>query len=93
MKKFALICLLTVIIFVILTLSTASLQRKVDGNDIFGFPAAFYIRYGGMVSPAPTTEMTRFILLNLVLDIVAASIIAMLFFGIYPKIKKMFIKR
>lgn len=90
MRKIILLSLLTVAIFVILTFSTASLKRQVDGNDAYGFPARFYILYSEMVYPAPTSEMTRFIFLNLVLDIVFSFTITILFFAIYKKLKKRF---
>lgn len=93
MKKFTVIFLLTTIIFIVLTFSTASLQMKVDGNDMYGFPAAFYILYGGMVSPTPTTEMTRFIFLNLVFDIAVAFIMAVIVLIVYRKVIKKLIKR
>jgi hypothetical protein len=92
MRKTIWISLLTVSVFTVLTLSTASLHRQVDGNDAYGFPARFYILYSEMVYPAPASEMTRFIFLNLVIDIVFAFIITMLIFGIYKKLKKMFIR-
>lgn len=88
MKNILLICLLTVIIFTVLTFSTASLQRQVDGNDSYGFPAAFYILYSEMVYPAPAEDMTRFVFLNLVLDVAVAFLIALSIYGIYQKMKK-----
>lgn len=91
MKNILVICLLTVIIFTILTFSTASLQRQVDGNDTYGFPAAFYILYSEMVYPAPTEKMTHFVFLNLVLDVAVSFVIAISISGIYHKVKKKFI--
>ncbi|HEY1192752.1 hypothetical protein [Flavobacterium sp.] len=88
MKKIISICLFTVITFTVLTFSTASLQRQVDGSDRYGFPASFYILYSEMVYPAPIEEMTRFIFLNLVLDIVVAFLITVILLGIYQKIIK-----
>lgn len=92
MRKIIWISLLTGPVFTVLTLSTASLHRQVDGSDSYGFPARFYTIYSEMVYPAPASDMTRFIFLNLVIDIVFAFIITMLIFGIYKKLKKMLIR-
>lgn len=88
MRKFIFISLLTIGVFVTLTFSTASLQRKVDGNDMFGFPVAFYVRFSEMVSPNPTAEMYRFSYTNLLFDIAIAYIITILISLIYKKLKK-----
>lgn len=88
MKKIIFICLFTIITFTVLTFSTASLQRQVDGNDRYGFPASFYILYSEMVYPAPVEDMNRFVFLNLVLDIVVAFGITIIILGIYKKIIK-----
>ncbi|MFD2942157.1 hypothetical protein [Flavobacterium notoginsengisoli] len=93
MKKFIVIILLTIIIFTILTFSTASLEMKVDGNDMYGFPASFYVLYGGMVAPTPTSEMTNFVFLNLVLDIAVAFILAVIVLMFYQKVTKKFVKK
>lgn len=91
MKNILLISLFTVIIFIVLTFSTASLMRQVDGNDMYGFPVAFYILYSGMVYPTPTTEMTNFIFFNLILDIAVAFVIAIIIIAVFQKIKKKFV--
>jgi hypothetical protein len=88
MKKIIFICLFTILIFTVLTFSTATLERQVDGSDRYGFPASFYILYSEMVYPAPVEDMTRFVFLNLVLDIVVAFVITIIILGIYKKIIK-----
>jgi len=92
MKKFLLLVISTAIIFTVLTYSTASLQRQVDGSDRYGFPASFYVLYSEMVYPTPIEEMTNFIFLNLVFDIAVAFLITIILFGIYKRSKKLFIR-
>ncbi|MFC0779508.1 hypothetical protein [Flavobacterium sp. HJSW_4] len=92
MKKTLLLIFSTAVVFTVLTFSTASLQRQVDGSDRYGFPASFYVLYSEMVYPTPVEEMTNFIFLNLVFDIVIAFLITIILFGIYKKTKKLFLK-
>ncbi|SFC51689.1 hypothetical protein SAMN05216297_10197 [Flavobacterium phragmitis] len=92
MKKLIVLFLLTILIFTVLTFSTASLQMKVDGNDMYGFPASFYVLYGGMMTPSPTVEMTSFHFLNLVLDIAVAFILAVIVLMFYQRVVTKLIK-
>lgn len=53
----------TVLLFVILTVVTASIETPFDGNDNFGFPVRFYKIYGGKRSFYPPNEFSAVMLL------------------------------
>jgi len=52
-----------VLLFVVLTAVTASIETPFDGNDNFGFPFRFYTIYGGKRSFYPPNEFSAFMLL------------------------------
>ena len=53
MKKYLALCILTIIIFRALTISTAKIDTAFYGDDSYGFPLTYFIRFGGMCSPCP----------------------------------------
>lgn len=87
MKGFLALCILTIIIFATLTISTAKIETPVDGNDTYGFPLTFFIRFSGMCSPCPPnpTETSYW---KLFVDIVAAFLIAVVILTVYTRLRK-----
>ncbi len=63
MKRILLILSFTVLLFVVLTLFTASIEIPFDGNNNFGFPFRFYKIYGGKRSFYPPNEFSVVMLL------------------------------
>jgi len=63
MKRTLLILSFPVLLFVVLTAVTASIETPFDGNDNFGFPFLFYTIYGGKRSLYPPNEFSAFMLL------------------------------
>lgn len=87
MKKYLVFCILTIIVFGVLTISTAKIETPSDGNDSYGFPLTFLIRLGGKRSPNPI-GWTEISYLKLLLDIVVAFLLAIIVWTIYVKLRK-----
>ena len=86
--KYGLIILgLTVVIFLILTFSTAEVETPFDGDDTYGFPLTFFIRFSGMCKPCPPNETETFYL-KLLVDILFALLLAILVLAGFKKAKK-----
>jgi hypothetical protein len=87
MKKYITISLLTAGLFITLTLKTATLKGGSDGDDTYGFPLTFYIRYSGMCDPCPPNPQTMSVnTWPLIIDIVVSFIGALLIWKIIYKI-------
>lgn len=87
MKKYVAIGILSVVIFSILTVSTAKIETPADGNDSFGFPGTFFIRFGGK-GMNDLTKLSEIFYLNLLIDVVVALIIATLIRMVYVMLRK-----
>jgi len=72
MKRFITICILTILIFATLTISTARIEGPSDGDDIYGYPVTFFIQHSGMCSPCPP-DMTEIHYGKLILDLLFAA--------------------
>ena len=94
MKKYLILCLLTIVSFVILTISTAKLGRHYDGNDFYGFPLTFHTKFSEVVSPVPTSKMdlTRTNYLFLVIDVLFAFLLSFSILRIVKYLKLRFQK-
>lgn len=87
MKKYFALCILTIIIFGTLTISTAKIETPFDGNDTYGFPLTFFIRLGGKRFPDPE-NWTEIFYLKLLVDIVVAFLLSIIVRTIYTKLRK-----
>jgi hypothetical protein len=87
-KKLLIICALSIAIFIAMTISTAKLESAFDGNDTYGFPLTFFIRFSGMCEPclpgAPESEIFYW---RLLVDLLTAAIIPVLSWAIFNKVK------
>lgn len=72
MKKIILILVWTALLFLGLTIVTASIEAPSDGNNSFGFPFTFYRVYGGKRTYYHPDD---FSILTLLLDVLCAGII------------------
>jgi hypothetical protein len=86
-KKYIALCILTIIIFAALNISTATFETATDGNDTYGFPLTFLTRLGGKRFPNPAygTEISY---LNLLIDLAVAFLLAIIARAIYTKLRK-----
>lgn len=87
MKRLLALCILTVIIFATLTISTAKVETPVDGNDTYGFPLTFFIRFSGMCLPCPPNP-TETSYLKLLVDIAVAFLFAVICWTAYIRFGK-----
>ena len=87
MKKYLVICILTIIIFGTLTILTAKIETSFDGDNTFGFPLTFLIRLGGKHFPIPEswTEISYY---KLFVDIAIAFLFAIIVWTVYTKLRK-----
>jgi hypothetical protein len=82
MKKTISIGLLSILVFIILSLTTAKWETIVDGNDTVGFPMTFYIKFSNMCFDCPT-KPTEFNYINLTIDLIFAGLLGLaIFIGI-----------
>ena len=72
MRRILFIAGFSVLLFVVLTCVTASIETPSDGNDTFGFPFRFYKIYGGKRSFYPPNE---FSVVMMLLDVVIATLV------------------
>ena len=86
MRKLILIIVLTILVFSILTISTAEILTHVDGNDTIGFPFVYQIRYGGKCSPCPPNRVTMDYL-KLTADIVFSATISIILLTVFARVK------
>lgn len=87
MKKYLPLCILTIIVFGTLTISTAKIETPIDGEDTYGFPLTFFIRFSGMCSPCPPNP-TEIYYLQLVADVAVAFLLSLIIWTIYTKLRK-----
>ena len=88
MKKLIPVCILTIILFGILTIKTAKIEGPSDGDDLYGFPFTFFIRFSGNCDPCPPNPIeTEIYFLQLLLDLLFAAIIPILGWAIFAKVK------
>ncbi len=87
MNKYLAICILTIVTFLTLTISTAKTETAFDGNNSYGFPLTFFTSLGGKRFPTPTSGSELFYV-NLLFDVTVAVIIAFLIWTIYTTTRK-----
>ncbi|OQP57264.1 hypothetical protein A3860_11965 [Niastella vici] len=88
-KILLIISVLTIVLFSYLTISTAEIRSGSDGEDTYGYPLTFFIRFSGECDPclpdAPETEIN---FLKLLLDLLFAAIFPILGWAFIIKVKK-----
>ena len=92
MKKYLALCILTIIIFGTLTISTAKIETPFDGNDTFGFPLTFLIRLGGKRFPNPE-NWTEIFYYKLIVDIAVAFLLAIIVWTVHTKSRKTLVEK
>jgi|GEM_PF-3004653 len=87
MKKYIILCVLTILIFGALNFLTTKDQRPVDGNYFLGFPLTFHIESSEMVDPAPQSaeDLVRNNYLFLVIDVLFAFVISYILWILYQR--------
>jgi len=86
MKKALLFLGLTTFVFVAITLSTSKIETPFDGDDTYGFPVTYFIRFSGMCDPCPPNP-TETYYLKLLVDILFAAGIAAVGWIFFKKLK------
>jgi hypothetical protein len=76
MKRNIFIVILSLVVFVAITILTADEQQMVDGDNRYGFPITFYIEYSRMCDPCPD-NYTELNYLNVIADLLFASILSL----------------
>jgi hypothetical protein len=85
LKKYLTLCILTIIIFTVLTILTAKIQIPSDGNDSYGFPFEFYKIYGGKRDYYPPNE---FSIIKMTIDIIVAGFISSFIILVFKKVRQ-----
>ena len=91
MKKVLLISMLSLATFVTATLATAKIETPFDGDDTYGYPFTFFVRFSGMCNrcpPNPTEIKFTALLIDLALAITAGYSIYLLAVKIYCSLRK-----
>jgi hypothetical protein len=74
MKRAISISILIVIIFAVVVILTAKMERLVDGNDVYGYPLVFLTEYGGLVADRGF-KPSSFNFLNLIIDLLPVTVV------------------
>ena len=80
------ISILSIVIFILLTLGSAKIETPFDGNDTIGFPLTFYFQNSGECDPCPANPIQVYYF-YLLIDIITATIISALIWKLWLKIK------
>ncbi len=91
MKKYLAPGILTIIVFGVATISSAKIETPIDGDDTYGFPLTFFIRFSGMCTACPPNP-TEIFYLKLLLDIFIAFLFALLIWTAYIGLTKKYRK-
>jgi hypothetical protein len=86
MKKIFAVFLWSTFSFVVLTLTTAKIETPFDGDDNYGFPFTFFVRFSGMCKPCPPNP-TETKISYLLIDILFSIIVGLLLWFVARKIK------
>jgi hypothetical protein len=86
-KNYLAVCILTIVVFGTLTISTAKIETPIDGIDTYGFPLTFFIRNDGMCLPC-LTEPTETYYWKLLVDIAVAFLLSIIIWFFYTKLRK-----
>jgi hypothetical protein len=65
------------------------MERLVDGNDVYGYPLVFLTEYGGLVANRGF-KPSSFNFLNLIIDLLPITVLALLIESIIKKLKSKF---
>ena len=85
MKTWIQILILTIITFTIITLVTMKIETPFDGNDTYGFPFTFHIKWSGMCFDCPENP-TETYYGYLLIDFIISGIIG---FGLLKLFKRL----
>jgi len=69
MKRVFRTSILIIILFAVITILTAKIERPFDGNNSYGFPVVFLTEYSLMVLDLDQVTPPSFNFLNLLLDL------------------------
>ena len=86
MKTVIQILILTIIIFVVITLVTMKIETPFDGNDTYGFPLTFHIKWSGMCFECPENP-TETNYGYLFIDFLIAFLISIGFWKLFNNLK------
>jgi hypothetical protein len=86
MKNWIQILILTIILFIFFTLVTMKIETPFDGNDAYGFPFTFHIKWSGMCNKCPENE-TETNYLYFIIDFIIVGFISFGIWNFYQKIK------
>ena len=86
MKTVIQILILTIIIFVVITLVTMKIETPFDGNDTYGFPLTFHIKWSGMCFECPENP-TETYYGYLLIDFLIAFLISIGIWKLFIKLK------
>jgi Na+-driven multidrug efflux pump len=88
-RKLLIILAPTLLIFGILTVTTATLKGASDGDDTWGYPFTCFIRFSGNCAPClPDPITSEIYFFPLLFDLLFAAIIPLLGWIIYTRVKK-----
>ena len=88
MKNWIQILILTIIFFIIITLMTMKIETPFDGNDTYGFPFTFHIKWSGMCFECPENP-TETYYGYLLIDFIIAGLISFGLWNLYNKRKRL----
>jgi hypothetical protein len=74
-KKAIRISILLVLLFTVIVILTAKIEKPVDGENIYGFPLIFLTEYGGKADHGFSAFSFNF--LNLLIDLLPVTILAL----------------
>jgi hypothetical protein len=89
MKRIIQITLTFIIVFAILTFSTAKIETPFDGHDTYGFPFTFHKVFSGMCDPCPPNPSATYYGW-LVVDVLFAAIVAVALIIGFNKLKNLY---
>ena len=88
MKNVIQILIITIIVFVVITLVTMKIETPFDGNDTYGFPYTFHIKWSGMCFECPENP-TETYYGYLLIDFIIAGLISFGIWNLYNKQKRL----
>ncbi len=87
MRKGIIVSILTLFIFLVVTMVTSKNYSMADGDENYGFPFTFYKYIGGkLIDPNSSNE--HFSSFYLIIDIIVSIMIALLFTMLFYRIRK-----
>lgn len=88
MKNWIQILILTIIVFITITLITMKIKTPFDGNDTYGYPFTLHIKWSGMCFECPENP-TETYYGYLLIDFIIAGVISFGIWSLYKKWKRL----